>query len=311
MQALLKKTWSFLGRNFQLIAICLTVAGVGWALYSQRQAIADFDWSINAGGLAIAILLMAMGPIFQSFSFWDALRAFGPRPQLLAVVVVWCRSFLLRYSPTGALAFVYRVRQGVRLDADNKQILAASAYEQYAALQAGLTIAVACFWIDGGSIPIWAIGLFAAGLLLALLARPQLLGGRVKSMMANRGIELPELLQGRRIIQIVSFNLIAWVLVAYGNWLLFRSLAPDVDVSLLYFSASFILACVVGIIIPMLPGGLGVREAVLVALLAPVMPAGVAVTIVIGLRIVATIAEFVAIGLGEIAYLAGKKLTKK
>lgn len=308
---LLRRIWRFLSRHFQLIAICLTVPGVAWALYSQREAIADFDWGLKPTLLLAAIGLIALGPIVQATSFYDALRAFGPRPRLVDVILVWCRSFLLRYSPTGALAFIYRVRQATRLEASNQEILAATAYEQYAVLQAGLTLSVLFFWLDGGSVPIWGLGLFTLGLLIALLIRPKLLGSTVKKIMANRGVELPELLHGRRVIPIIALNIVAWTLIALGNWLLFTALAPDSKISLLYFAASFILACVVGIIVPMLPGGLGVREAMIVLLLAPVMPAAVATALAIGLRIVATLAEFVAIALGEIAYLIAGRVSQR
>lgn len=311
MRAKLKQIGRFLSRHFQLIAICLTVPGIIWAVYSQRQAIADFDPALRPTLLLAAIALLALGPILQAVSFWDALRAFGARPGLVDVVLVWCRSFLLRYSPGGALSFVYRVRQRARLDGDNKEILAATAYEQYAALQAALTVAVIFFVIDGGPLPIWAVALFSAGLLIALLVRPALLGRAVKKIMASRGVELPELLHGRRVIPIVALNIAAWLFVAWGNWLLLAGLAPEAEINFLYFSASFLLACAVGIIVPMLPGGLGVREATLVLLLAPVMSPGPATALAIGLRIAATIAEFVAIGFGEIAYFIGKKVTRK
>lgn len=308
MKRALSQSWKFLSSHFQLIAVCLTVPGIIWALYSQREAIANFDWSLSPWKLAAAILLIAAGPIIQATSFADALRAFGPKPDLVDVILVWCRSFLLRYSPTGALAFIYRVRQSTRLQADNKEILAATAYEQYAVLQAGLTLAVLCFWLDGGSIPIWALGLFTLGLLIALLVRPSLLGSTVEKIIANRGIELPRLLRGRRVIPIIALNILAWSSVAAGNYLLLSSLAPDSGLSLLYFAAVFILACVIGIIVPMLPGGLGVREAMIVLLLAPVMPAAVATTLAIGLRIIGTLAEFVSIAIGEVAYLVKRRL---
>lgn len=300
MRRQISKVFSWFARHFQVIAACITIPGIAFAVYSQRQAITSFEWGFRPWLLLSALLLLALGPLFQALSFWDALRALGPRPALVRVVLVWTRSFLLRYSPTGALAFVYRVRKAASLKADNSEILAATAYEQYSALQAGLTLAVGFLFLDGADIPVWGLGLFSLGLLLALLFRPSLLGGRVKQILSSRGVKLPDLLRGRRLLPVLAFNLVAWLSISMGNWLMLSSLAPSADLSFLYFSGVYMLACVVGAIVPMLPGGVGAREGVLILLLSPVMPVGAATLLAVGLRVLSMLSEFIAIGLSEL-----------
>ena len=307
----LRISWHWLAKHFSVIALCLTVPSICFVAWGQRDAFFNFDWQINPQELVAALFLLALAPLFQAVSFFDALRSFGPRPAIFEVILIWTRSFLLRYAPTGALAFVYRVRQTDRLEADKSQIVAATAYEQYAAIQAALTVAVIFFWADGSSAPVWAIGLFSLGLLIMLLARPTLLGGVIHRILTNRGMELPSLLRGRKVVTIISLNIVSWLSVSFGNWLLVESIAPGANVSFLYFSGAFALACVVGIIVPGLPGGIGIREGMIVLLLAGFMSASVATALAISLRIVATLAEFLAIMLSESAFFNSQKIKQK
>ena len=92
---------------------------------------------------------------------------------------IWARSFLLRYEPSGAVGFVYRVRERERLGATTPQVLTATGYEQLAAVTAGALVAVAAFAAAGGRPPLTA--LLIAGVLLAaaVAARPALLGDRL------------------------------------------------------------------------------------------------------------------------------------
>ena len=63
-----------------------------------------------------------------------------------------------------------------------------------------------------------------------------------------------------------------------------------------------------GFLVPLLPGGLGLREGTLIAFLAGPFGAGVATALALALRLVNTLGEFVAIGGTEIAYLVWGRL---
>jgi uncharacterized membrane protein YbhN (UPF0104 family) len=57
-----------------------------------------------------------------------------------------------------------------------------------------------------------------------------------------------------------------------------------------------------GFVVPLLPGGLGLRNGTLIAFLATTRGVGAATAIAIALRLANTLGEFLAVGLVELAY---------
>jgi hypothetical protein len=55
----------------------VAVAGLAWAAWSQRDAIAAFDWSADRGRLALAVALFAVAPLLQALTFALGLRRIG------------------------------------------------------------------------------------------------------------------------------------------------------------------------------------------------------------------------------------------
>ena len=88
-----------------------------------------------------------------------------------------------------------------------------------------------------------------------------------------------------------------------GAWLLVEAVTDDAP-SYPWILAVYALGVMVGFVVPLLPGGLGLREGVMVSLLAPRYGVGAATTLVLALRLVATFGELAAIGIGELIGLA-------
>ena len=108
-------------QHFRLVAGVALVIGVTLTLAANRDAIAAVEWSIEPLTLAAALVLLALAPLAQALTLRIALRRLGasaPRAQTLRI---WARSFLLRYEPSGAVGFVYRVRERERLGATTPQ----------------------------------------------------------------------------------------------------------------------------------------------------------------------------------------------
>ena len=169
---LLARAWRLAGKHFRWIAGAATFVGIAIALLAQRQALVDFDWRLAPGSFLGAVGLFALAPFVQAFSFWLALRFIAVPARLDEAVLLWMRSFLLRYAPSGALAVVIRIRQRARLQASSEEIWAVTGYENLAALCAGAFVAVAAFAADGAWPPLAAIAIAVVCLALAVAARP-------------------------------------------------------------------------------------------------------------------------------------------
>lgn len=294
-------------RRFTPIAVVATVVGVGLALWGQREAIARFDWTLSPAVLVGSVALFAVAPVLQGVCFWLLLRRLGTASRLAPALVVWTRSFLVRYAPTGALAFALRVRERGRMAASTSQVWTATAYEQLVALLSG-TVACALFFLaaPGHRVPALALALCVLSVAVAVAVRPRFLGERVQRLLARRGLELPALLRGRVLATVAAINALGWVATGAAAWLLVRALSGEADPNFFWLTAAYAFAWLLGFLVPFLPGGLGLREATLVALLAPGYGVGVATTLALALRFANTLGEFAAIGLVE----AGQQVEK-
>jgi uncharacterized membrane protein YbhN (UPF0104 family) len=293
---------AWFGRHFRWIAAVATLVGIVVAVVGQREAIAEFDWSVSWPLLAASVLAFAAAPLVQGFSFWLILRMLRVPAPFPEAMLIWSRAFLLRYAPSGALAIVIRVRERDRLAASREQIYMATAYEQLAALLAGAIASVVCF-VAAGFWPHWlalAIGIPAVA--IAVAVRPAFAGRLLHALLKRRGLEVPRLLRGRHLAIATAVNVPAWAATGLGAFVLIDGMESSKDAGYFWLTAVYALAWLVGFLLPALPGGLGARDGMLVALLAARFGAGVASALAIAVRLANTIGEFVAIGLVEAAH---------
>jgi dolichol-phosphate mannosyltransferase len=293
-------TW----RHFRVVAGIAFVVGLAMALVSNREAIAAVDWSVDPLALAGAVGLLAVAPLLQALTLGIALRRLGAAAPAAGTLRVWARSFLLRYEPSGVVGFAYRVRERDRIGATTPQALTAAGYEQLAAVVAGAIAAVAGFALAGVAPPLAALILLAVIGGVALALRPAWLGDRLARWAARRGIAVAGPLRLRTLAQLVSIDLAGWAATGAGIALLAGGLLGRAAPGAFVLLGAFALSWVAGVLLPLLPAGLGPRDAVLVVGLAGVIGAGVAASLAIALRAVSFAAELVAVAIAELASLA-------
>lgn len=287
-------------RRFTPIALVGTLTGIAIALWSQRAAIAAFEWTLAPAVLAASVALFAVAPLVQGVCFWLVLRQLRIRSGLAPALLVWTRSFLVRYAPTGALAFALRIRERGRLSATTSEVWTATAYEQFVALLAG-AVACALFFLaaPGHRVPGLALAIALAVVAVAVAFRPRFLGVRVQRLLARRGVEVPALLRGRGLAAVAALSTLAWLATGAAAWILVRALAGGSEPSFFWLAGGYALAWLLALLVPVLPGGLGLREGTLVAFLAPTYGVGVATALALALRFASTLGEFTAIAAVE------------
>src|SRR4051812_21055222 len=169
------RTW--ISRRLRPLLAVSAVVGLAWAGWSQRDAVASFDWSIDHGQLALAVALFAVAPLLQGLTFALGLRRIGAGGSAGALARMWARSFLLRYEPSGVVGFAYRVTARERVGASTAQVVTVTGYEQLAVVAAGAAAAMAGFVGAGVHPPVPAIVLFVSAVVTAVAARPAFVGG--------------------------------------------------------------------------------------------------------------------------------------
>jgi dolichol-phosphate mannosyltransferase len=289
--------------HFRLIAGAALVAGMALTLAANRDALAAVDWTIAPPALAGAIVLLAAAPLAQALTLRIALRRLGAAAAPVATLRVWARSFLLRYEPSGAVGFVYRVRTRERLGATTPQVLTASGYEQLAALTAGGLVAVGAFVAGGASPPLLALVVAAALAAAAVAVRPALLGDRLARWLARRGVAVAGPLRGRTLALLVAIDVAGWAATGCGAALLADGLLGAQAPGAFVLLGAFALSLTAGALVPLLPAGLGPRDVALTVALAPVVGPGAAAVLAIALRAVSLAAELLAVAVAEVSAL--------
>ena len=286
-------------RHFRPIAGIALVAGLTLTLAANREALAAVDWTIEPATLAAAIALLAVAPLLQGLTLRIVLRRLGGAAPPVATLRIWARSYLLRYEPSGAIGFLYRVRERERLGATTPQVLAASGYEQLAAVTAGALVAVLAFAIAGATPPLPAVVLAAALAAVAIAVRPALLGDRIARWLARRGVTVAGPLRGRTLALLVAINGLGWVATGCGAALLAEGLLGPAAPGAFVLLGAFALSLTVGALLPLLPAGIGPRDAALTVALAPVVGPGAAAVLTIALRAVSLAGELLAVAIAE------------
>jgi glycosyltransferase 2 family protein len=296
--------------RFKWIALLATVIGIAVAMWKQRTAVADFDWSISYWALALSVALFAVAPVAQGVSFWLILRFLGLQTRLPEALLVWMRSFLLRYAPSGALAVVIRVRERERLGATKAHVLTATVYEQYVAIASGAVAAVIAFALAPGAIPKAVAATAAIAVAVGVAIRPRFLGLRLQELLQRRGVHVPAILRGRTLVVVIALNTASWAATGLGVYVLVAALSQEGTPrpNLFWLVGAYAFAWLLGFAVPLLPGGLGLRDATLAAFLASRFGAGVATALALAVRLVSTAGEFVAVAAVELWYRGWTRL---
>jgi len=195
------------------------------------------------------------------------------------------------------------VRERERLAATTPQVLTATAYEQLAAVTAGALVALAAFVAAGGRPPLTALLIAAVLLTAAVAARPALLGDRAARWLSRRGVAVAGPMRGRTLALMIAVDAVGWAATAAGVVLLAGGLLGAAAPGLFLLLGAFALSSVIGALMPLLPAGLGPRDAALTVALTPVIGPGAAALLALALRVVSFAAELLAVAVAEIAAL--------
>lgn len=206
---------------------------------------------------------------------------------------VWAVSNLGRYVPGKIWAVaglaVLAQREGVSGTAAAASALAMQAIS----LGTGVVVVAALPQGARASVPAGAlavVGVAALGSIVALSATD--LAGWI-GRLAGRRVPVPRV-PPRAAAVGAGATLIAWLAYGVAFWMLGRGVVGDAGPTLPLAIGAFAGGYIVGLIALFAPGGLGVREGILLGLLAPTVGVGVATVLAVSSRLLLTITELVA-----------------
>jgi hypothetical protein len=284
-------------------------------LVSRWHQVTAVKWSLHPGYFAAACAVLVAAYALVATLWATALAKVAP-VRVAAGVRIWFVANLARYVPGNVWSFVGAVELARREGAPRRTTLAVMALTQVLSVGVALLVGLPVLIAERDRLgrPV-AVGLaVGAALLVAVvilwrplerLARrryPDL--GPVLDRVLRRGTVAPvataggeaavepsegaasAALPGARVIVGLALGYaVYWALTGLAFAALVRAMFPlaasDVPLAIAGYSASY----AVGFLSLLTPGGLGVREGVLVLALAPVMPAGPALVVALVSRL--------------------------
>lgn len=283
----------------------LVVAGIlvwfGFTIYLDRGALLAQLANLNrltalGAVLLVGVVLLAEAQIWRTFfQEFEHNFSFASAFQILYI------SNLAKYLPgriwqlSSAVYFLYR--EGV----PPEEAAAISLLAQLTTLIAGIVIALPALalWIDAfnrGIIVLISGILFALGLSIFILFPNWWIA------ILNRGLKIfkrPSLqlrYPRRLVLKYVLLYLGAWLLLGLAFFLLVLALYPVPWSLLPLVIGAFVLAYVFGYLVILVPGGLGVREGILVLTLTLILPLSIATAAALLSRVFFTMVEFLFAG---------------
>lgn len=275
-------------------AVLAAPIGVALVVRSQHQAISETDWATSWHPVAVSALAFALAPLVQGLSFWLVLRLLTGTTPCADTMVVWARSYVVRYAPTGALAIAYRLSARERLHASADQVLAAYAYEHLGALAAGAAACLVLFALAGNLPPLLPLAIALGTLALTAAVRPGIVGRAVQCLARRLGLHLNVILGSRQLAAVVVMNALGWLGTGIAVYVVVAAVTES-SPGFVWLAGSYTAGYLVGFVTPLAPGGLGAREGTLVVLLGPRYGTGVALGISLMIRLANIAGELLAV----------------
>jgi hypothetical protein len=265
--------------------------------------------------LVISGLLYLVGLSAYGVFFERILRASTTPVRLVPALRAYLVSHLGKYVPGKAMVVVMRAGMAVPFGARAATAAIATFYETLVMMAAGGFVAGAGFAVAGDSgrvsfaMPGWgpvelplyrlaAISGLGLGLAFLVVVAPPVftrLAGLVSLPIPGVGPDALPRLSGGLLARGLLWSSLGWVLLGVSQLAVVRAMAEVPAFALVpVVVAAVALATVAGFVVAVLPGGLGVREGVLMSALAPALGTDRSVVAALVLRLVWVAAELAA-----------------
>lgn len=282
-----------------LVVVFLSKAALdSYADYESLQV--GVEWSM----LTLSFLVLMVRSLLTPVKWDYMLRLDGPSLGYLEISRIFYISQLSSYIPGGLwqyLDFFYRASEsGKAIETVTDSII----YIHGTNIAAGLTYAVLAFGLYSQAYLIPAV-LFASVMLAGTLYSPaviRVLKNPLKSLGLSVGGRTP---RKRELSVLFALAFGIWIIKGVVLYTLVLALYPAGGL-FLPISAAMAVAWAAGFLVLFMPGGLGVREGVMVFLLSSVVPLPIAIAASVISRVFSLLAEVVMASLfAGIAYIRG------
>jgi hypothetical protein len=257
------------------IALLLSLGFLAAVTASQWQELRAYEWSLQPGWLALSYAALFAAWLLELSAWRFILGTLGGALRWRRAAQTWFLASLARYIPGNIWQFLGMAELAADDGVSRITTLTSIFLYQILGTAAGLSLAAVYFAVAGAGA--WLSALRPLLLLVPLgllLCHPRLLSWMLNQVM--RLLKRPPVevtLTWGQIWLVLLAYLGVWLLMGSGFALLAKAVVPVSAEQFAALIAVWAAAFVVGYLSMLVPGGLGVREGVMILLLAPVFVA--------------------------------------
>jgi glycosyltransferase 2 family protein len=286
---------------FRIVLMVLVLGAVTVALVSSWGDVAPYLSELSLRGMALAVALALLAPIFTMLGWRAMLTDLGSRLGIAPAAGVFFVGQLGKYVPGSIWAVLAQAEMGARLGVPRRRVGVVGLLAIAFALLTGGAIGMPALPILLGRTEVGGYAVVVVIVLLAAACYPPLLNrGIGTGLRLLRRDPLEHDLAGRAIVTTLSWFTLAWLfsggaVLAVALDISGLSLSRDI---VLISICGFALASVFGMLSVFFPAGFGIRDGVLTLILATTMPIAAAAAVAVVSRFVTIVIDVVVAGAG-------------
>lgn len=287
--------------KLRLIGKILSVLSIGFVVYAICKMGLDFSF-VNNVPLFILVVLAGIGmkllSMWLSATAWTQWLSFFSRTpfEKRDARQVFLRANIGKYIPGNVMHFVQRNLFATDMGISQLQLAMSSVFEVMSYVAVALMVASLTAWDSmqtvlaryfGDRLPV--LGIAAACVAVAIAAVLVILRKKIRTALAGySGKQFLKTLLKVIVLQLVTLLLLAAVMVLLV-WYAQGTLTPWIAGTVI---STYVIAWVLGYIVPGASGGIGIREMALLLLLGPLLGEGLVLSLAMIHRLITIIGDF-------------------
>ena len=296
------------GGLLQLGLVGLIIFYLGHNVWLNWEQICRHPWHLNWGWLASSVVLQILSLMIMAWGWYAALRLLGARINPWHAQRIWIVTNFLKYLPGKIWLVLARVLQAQRHGIAKIVTLTSFAYEYVLFMAAGILVSAGTvpFWLHQGEArAYWWTLLLVPATLIGF--HPAIFGPILNfALKKTKRPPLAQQISFPRLLLLLLLFSWAWLLLGLAFCLFVHAVYPLPLRTWPTLAGAFGASFVLGLLFLFTPGGLGVREAMLMVVmtslggtyLTAASAEGIAVVLALGSRVWMVLAEVLALGLG-------------
>ncbi|MEG3594475.1 MAG: lysylphosphatidylglycerol synthase domain-containing protein [Chloroflexota bacterium] len=275
-----------------ILTIIFTAAGltfIGLKINESLPELGGYFENIKVGWTIASLPILFVTFMLFAYGWSLILRSMTTQFSLLKIIQIWAKAQLGKYIPGLGIHFVARLELSASEGITRRTAFLSTVIEiSLLLVTAGIVALVALTNVTGSkSVAIFIDNISAnyGGLYIAVLT----IGFLIAILFINPipvkwlgdkigGVDTTKFTY-RWLIWLIAFNIIRWIAMGVGFFMLAKAVYPIGYAEMPFVMGAFTLSWAVGLLVVFAPGGIGVREAMLVVLMEQVMPTGAAVAL--------------------------------